>query len=125
MVTKEIIRDKLVTTNAWVTTSRTALTGAVAASKIRYIVKIRLHGDGSASRIVNIEKLEADLVTYTKKFDSIPVAPADSVEIPAGSYSIEDPILVCEESTRPYAALIGGATGTSMSVTTKYWDNDV
>jgi len=107
--------------------TRTALTAAVPDRKMRFIVKMVLHGDGVTSRTVDIEKLKKDGTPtvdadFTMKFNDVPVAPADVRNIPEGSYDLENPILVLEGGTRPYGRVSAGA---GLNVTTIYWDNDV
>jgi len=121
-ITQEEIRQRLQTDSVLIGTSRTALTGAVAERKMRYIVLIRLHGDGVASRTVDIEKLEEDGTTYTMKFNDVPVAPADVREIPESDWDIEKPILVLEGGARPYGIVSAGA---GVNCTIVYWDNDI
>jgi hypothetical protein len=121
VLTKEEIRERLQTDSVTITTSRTALTAAVPESKMRYIVAIILIGDGTASRTVDIEKLEEDGSTYTMKFNDVPVAPADVRQLPT-DYDIENPILVLEGGTRPYGTV---SAGDGLNATIVYWDSDV
>lgn len=121
MPSREEIRERLQTDSITIGSSRTALTATVSSRKIRNIVLIRLHGDGVASRTVNIEKLEKDTVTYTMKFNTVPVAPADVRDIP-NDWDIEKPIIVAEEGTRPYGTV---NAGTGVTATIVYWDNDI
>lgn len=94
---------------------------AVPESKMRYIVLIQLHGDGVASRTVDIEKKE-ETGSYTVKFDDIPVSPADIVPLPPHGYDIENPILVLEGG----ANLAGKVSaGSGLNATVVYWDNDI
>lgn len=120
-ISREEIRQRLKTESVTIATTRTPLTDAVEERKMRYIVLIRLHGDGVASRTVDIEKLEED-GTYTMKFNDVPVAPADVREIPEGGWDIENPILVLEGGTRPYGTVNAGA---GLNCTIIYWDSDV
>jgi len=120
-LTREQIMERLQTDSVNVTTSWTALTGAVSERKIRYIVGIFIHGDGSATRTVDIAKLEEDGTTYTIKFNQVPVAPTDVRQIPASGYDIENAIFTCEGGTRPYARV----SGNSINITIEYWDNDI
>lgn len=119
-LTKNEIRERLVTASVTILTSRTALTAAVGEARTRYIVAIFLHGDGSASRTVDIEKLEEDGTTYTMQFNDVPVAPADVREIPPNGYDIENPIMVLEGGTRPYGIV---SAGSGLNATIVYWDD--
>lgn len=121
MLTKEEIRDRLHTDSVWITTTRTALTAAVAEDKMRYIVMVYINGDQDKKRGVEITKLEEDGTTYTVKFSHINVPPAGNVQVPEGAYDPESPILVCEGGTRPY----GKVSGNSVNLTVVYWDNDI
>jgi len=126
-LTREQIMERLQTDSVTIGTTRTALTAAVPDRKMRFIVKMMLHGDGVASRTVDIEKLKkggdptAD-ADFTMKFNDVPVAPADVRDIPEGSYDLESPILVLEGGTRPYGKVSAGA---GLNTTILYWDNDV
>jgi len=117
--TKEEIRERLQTDSVTILTSRTALTAAVPESKMRYVVAIILIGDGTASRTVDIEKLEENGTTYTVKFNDVPVAPADVRQLPT-DYDIENPILVLEGGTRPYGTV---SAGSGLNCTIIYWDS--
>jgi hypothetical protein len=121
-LTREEIMERLKTDSVEIETTRTALTDAVADRKMRNIVLIRLHGDGVASRTVNIEKLERDGTTYTMKFNTVPIAPASVREIPESEWDIEKPVLVLEGGTRPYGIV---SAGSGLNVTIVYWDNDI
>lgn len=122
MLTRGQIMERLQTASVLIGTSRTPLTAVVDTRKMRNIVMIRLHGDGVASRTVDIEKLETDTTTYTMKFNDVPIAPADVREIPESGYDIEDPILVLEGGTRPYGTV---SAGTGVNATIIYWDTDI
>jgi len=121
-LTREEIRERLQTDSVLIGSSRTPLTAAVATRKIRNIVLILLHGDGVASRTVDIEKLETDGSTYTDKFTTVPVAPADVRPIPPVEWDLEKPILVLEGGTRPYGTV---SAGSGVNATIIYWDNDI
>jgi hypothetical protein len=121
VLTKEEIRERLQTDSVTIGTSRTALTEAVPESKMRYIVAIILIGDGTASRTVDIEKLEEDGTTYTMKFNDVPVAPADVRQLPT-NYDIENPILVLEGGTTPYGTV---SAGSGLNATIVYWDSEI
>lgn len=122
MVTREEIMERLKTESVTIGTTRTALTAAVSERKMRFIVLIRLHGDGVASRTVDIEKLEEDGTTYTMKFNDVPVSPADVREIPESDWDIDKPILVLEGGTRPYGTV---SAGVGLNCTIVYWDSDI
>ena len=122
VLTREQIMERLQTVSVTIGTTRTALTGTVDEKKMRYIVLIRLHGDGVASRTVDIEKLEEDGTTYTMKFNDVPIAPADVREIPESDWDIEKPVLVLEGGTRPYGTVSGGA---GVNCTIIYWDSEI
>ena len=124
-LTRKQIMERLQTDSVTIGITRTALTAAVPDRKMRFIVKIMLHGDGVASRTVDIEKLKkdgdpTDPADFTMKFDDVPVAPADVRDIPEGSYDVENPILVLEGGTRPYGIVSGGA---GLNATILYWDS--
>ena len=124
-LTREQIAERLQNTNAWITTSRTALMSAVSASKIRYVISIVLNGDVTTSRLVDIDKLNPD-GSYTAKFPGIPVAPTERVVVPEGWHEdIENPSQTLEGSANLYGKITGAVTGTSISATTTYYDNDV
>ena len=128
MTNKEIIRQKLRVKSVTIGTSRTAAFSSgeyhmdedsdyLAEQHMRYIVAIILIGDGSGSRIVDIEKYEED-GSYTMKFDDVPIAPADVRQLPPNGYSIEDPILTLEGGTNLYLKADAG----SPKATIIYWD---
>jgi hypothetical protein len=126
-LTREQIMERLQTDSKTIGTTRTPLTDAVPDEKMRYIVLIRLHGDGVASRTVDIEKLkrggsETEDADFTMKFDDAPVAPADVREIPESDWDIEKPVLVLEGGTRPYGKVSGG---TGLNCTIVYWDSEI
>jgi len=120
-LTREQIAERLQTAAVTVAASRTALFAAVDKGKIRYVVGIILIGDGTTSRTVHIEKLEADGTTYTSKFPYVPIAPADVRQLPPSGFDIENPILTLEDSTRLYAT---ANAGTPYAVVI-YWDNEI
>lgn len=121
VLTKEEIRERLQTDSVSIQNARTALFDEVGESKFRYVVLIRLHGDGVASRTVDIEKLEEDATTYTMKFDDVPVSPADVQEMPKSDYDIESPVVTCEGGTRLYGTTSGG----TVNATVEYWDSEI
>jgi hypothetical protein len=122
MLTREQIMERLKADSVTLGTSDTDFwSSAVPESKMRYIVLIQLHGDGVASRTVDIEKKE-ETGSYTVKFDDIPVSPADTVPLPPHGYDIENPILVLEGG----ANLAGKVSaGSGLNATVVYWDNDI
>jgi len=78
-------------------------------------------GDGTASRTIDVEKLEEDGSTYTMKFEDIPVGPSQIQRIPNTGYDIENPIMVLEGGSRPYATASGGTP----KCTIIYWDDEI
>jgi len=125
--TQEQIMERLQTDSVPIETTRTPLTDAIPDRKMRFIVKIMLHGDGVASRTVDIEKLKkggdpAEDADFTMKFNDVPVAPADVRNIPEGSHDLENPVLVLEGGTQLYGRVSAGA---GLNVTILYWDSDI
>lgn len=121
---KEDIWERLKTESVWVTSVRTPLFAAVAERQFRYVVGIWISGNMGTTVCILFEKsLETDPVTYETKWSPIPVAPADFRQIPKGSLSITDPIVTCEGGTRLYGKT--DLAGSSLNVTTEYWDWDV
>jgi len=118
-LTKQEIRDRLKVESTWVTTTRTALFDTVPEDRFRYVISIWIDGDMQATRVVTIEKLKED-GSYEVKWSHIPVAPADTKQIPEGSYDIEDPVISLEGGTRLY----GTVDGNSINITVTYWDSE-
>lgn len=118
---REIIMGRLLAKSVSIAASRTAaFSTTIPAGKIRNIVVIFLIGDGTASRTVNFEKLESDGSTYTMKFQSVPIAPADVRILPPSGYDIENPILTLEEATNLYLTASAGTPYASIL----YWDSE-
>lgn len=124
VLTKEEIRERLITESVWVTTSWTALFAQVPDRKIRYVVAIWISGNRQSTDDIQFALLPKDgtvpgsLVT---KWSPIPVAPADFRQLPEGSFNIEDPILKCTGESRLY----GRVVGISLNTTAEYWDDDI
>jgi len=127
----EIIRQKLRVKSVDIGTTRTRAFSAaeyhmhetnhvLSERYMRNIVAIILIGDGTASRTVDIEKLEEDGTTYTMSFNDVPIAPADVRPIPK-NYNIEHPILVLEGGTNLYLTANAGSPKASII----YWDNEI
>ena len=87
---------------------------------MRNILGILLFGDGTASRTVEIEKVEED-DTYDMIFDNIPVPPAAVVPLPPADYDIENPIVVLEGGTNLSAVASAGAP----EATVIFWDTEI
>ena len=87
---------------------------------MRNIVAIILFGDGTASRTVNIEKVEED-DTYDMIFDHVPVAPANVVQLPPADYDIQNPIVVLEGGTNISAVASAGTPYATLI----YWDTEL
>lgn len=122
MMERRKIMEKLQTyAKAVGTTDTDIFSSNVPEKAIRYIVRIDLIGDGVASRTVDIKKKNED-GTYTTKFPMVPVAPADVRQIPQGSWSVLDPILVLEGGTN-LAGKVNAGAGVSLVVT--YYDDEV
>jgi len=123
-LSKQEIRERLKTVEQWVTTSWTAIGGAVSDDEFRYIVAIWINGDMQATRTIEFAKLAKGGSVPTNLstlWSPIPIAPADFRQIPQGGYSIEDPVTVLEGGTRLYARV----DGNSINVTVNYWDTGV
>jgi len=113
----QTVIEKLRVVSVNIGTSRTnAFSSDVPEYKMRCIVAIFLIGDGSGSRTVDIEKVEED-GSYTMKFPSVPIAPADFKPIPQ-SYDPLKPIMVLEGGTN----LSFKANAGSPYATVVYWD---
>lgn len=117
-LTKEEIRDRLVTKAVWCTPTRTALFATVPEDRFRYIVAIFISGNLATTQAIRFEKLKED-GTYEELISPIPVAPADFRQLPT-SYSIEDPIISLEGGTRLY----GQVDGLSLNTDIIYWDSE-
>jgi len=119
-LTKDQIRERIRIANQWITTSRTDIfSSAVHEGKFRFIIQIRLTGDQSAARTVDIEKKEEDS-TYTSKFSNIPVAQTGNVEIPT-DYDVEQPVLVLHGGSN----LTMKVSGNSLQAMVSYWDDEI
>jgi len=124
LVVKALMLDRLQTRSTWVLTSRTALFAAVVPEpRIRYVVAIWIEGNVQQSLDLKFEKLKED-GTYEEKWSPIPVAPSNFIQIPEGSYSVEDPVVTFEGGTNFYGK-VGGAEGVSINVTVNYWDSEI
>jgi len=123
MLDKQIIMERVRERNVWLTSSRTAIfAAAVAERKIRYVIGMWINGDGVASRLVDIERLEEDGTTYTMLHQGIPVAPSERVTVPEDwEFGIENPSETVEGGVQLYGRTAGG----SLNITVKYWDDDV
>jgi len=120
-LTKQEIRERLRYAQLTIGTSRANFwTSDVPERKIRYVVAIFLFGDATATRTVEIEKVKED-DTYDMIFDNIGVAPTEKVQLPIGSYSIEDPIIALEGGTNLSAIADAGAP----EATVIYFDDDI
>ena len=87
---------------------------------MRNIVAIIIIGDGTASRTVNVEKVEED-DTWDMIFDSVPVPPAAIVQLPPADYDIENPIVVLEGGTNISAVASAGTPYATLI----YWDTEL
>ena len=84
MVSRDEIYGRLRIAQLSLTTSRQTIFGsAVPEARMRNIVYIGLIGDGTASRTVDIEKLEED-GTHTMLWNDVPVPPSAQVAVPEG-----------------------------------------
>lgn len=124
---KSQIRGKLETESTWITsTDPTAPTDVFSSDvdedQMRYIVLVYVPGQMSESVTIELLQKEED-GSYSTKFCPIPVAPADTKQLPEGSYSIEDPVVVLEGGTNLSGAV--DVTGSSLNVTVNYWDHEV
>jgi len=88
---------------------------------MRYVTMLLFQGDAVVAHSASIQKLEANLVTYTVKFSDVQIQPAAMPQIPNGGHSIEDPILSIEGNT----GLYGQVNGNSVNLTVVYWDDDI
>jgi len=124
MVTRDEIRERLKTDDNWVTTSWTALMSAVPDRVIRYVVGIWVSGNRQSTSDIQISLLPDDGTLpddLEGKFSTVPVAPADVVQIPLGGVSVEDPVVVCPGGS----CLYGKVTGISLNTTIEYWDDNI
>jgi len=131
-ISKQIIRERLITKSTWITTSYTELAqvAAIVGERfMRYIVHIYLNGNQQKKVGIEISTLnEAGTAgtasDHTTKYSHINVPAADNVQIPNGSLDIEDPIFTMEGGTRgPYGRCLD--VGHSVNCTVEYWDNDI
>ena len=135
---KEIIRQRLKTESAWVTTTYTNLStitytglaaGMVPERMIRYVVGLLFNGNVQKTVGIEVSTLNEGGTPGTAddheiKFSHVNVAPADNPQLPEGAYDIEDAIFNMEGGVRgPYARCL--QVGHSVNCTVTYWDNDI
>lgn len=98
-----------------------AAAAATLAERItRYVVCMLFQGNAIIGQSGSVEKLEED-GTYTMKWSDIQIAPAAMPQIPEGSFSLTDPIIVLEGGTNLY----GHVNGNSINLTVTYWDSEI
>lgn len=132
-VSKEDIRARLKVGSVWITSldhddPTMFFTANVPERKMRYIVMLFVPGDLSATtRIELLQRNEGTgtpvVYAYETKFCPIPIAAADTLQIPEGGYSIEDPVLTLEGGTNLGASI--DTVGTSLNLTCVFWDSDI
>ncbi len=128
MLQKENIWTRLKTESTWVTyrpddaNPVSPLFAGVAERQFRFVVGIWVSGNMQVTTGLSLHKLREDAV-YESKWSPIPVPPAGRIQLPAGSYSITDPIITFEGGTRFYGKT--DVAGMSLNVTVAFWDWDV
>lgn len=131
-LTKEEIRDRLITKSTWVTTDYTELAqvaAIVSERMMRYVIALFFNGNQQKKVNVEISVLNeggtaGTAADHTVKFSDVNVAPADNPQIPQGEYGIEDPIFTMEGGTRgPYGR--SKTVAHSVNLTAVYWDSDI
>ena len=121
MLTREQIMERLSYAQLDITNARgNFFDSDVPERTMRNIVAIIIIGDGTASRTVNIEKVEED-DTWDMIFDSVPVPPAAVVPLPPADYDIENPIVVLEGGTNISAVASAGTPYATLI----YWDTEL
>ena len=127
-VSKEDIRSRIKVGSVWITSldhdaPTMFFTNNVPERKMRYIVMLFAPGDLSATTRIEILQRDEAETGYETKFCPIPIAAADTLQIPEGGYSIEDPVLTLEGGTNLGASI--DTVGTSLNLTCVFWDSDI
>lgn len=140
VIQKEDIWDRLQVKSVWLGVARTPFftitdehmtidaggNQVLVERYMRYIISLLFQGNAIVHQSGKIEKYEepsllAPLGSYTVKWSDVQIAPAAMPQIPEGSYSLEDPIIVLEGGTNLY----GNVNGNSINLTITYWDWNV
>ena len=126
-MTDEEIRQALVTDESEVGfgTGLCPTLQAIPNDKIRYVIAIYIIGDGAGSFTMNIGSgnLTTGGTPPSNYFKGIPVAPPAIVPLPQNAYDIHNPIISLSGATQPN--IIGSVSGTTLHVTTIYYDSSV
>ena len=96
---------------------------AIPEGQVRFIVGLIIPGDRANTTSISFFRVDETGLVYTHRIGPIPVAAADMRQLPEGDIDPKNPIIRLPGGTN-YAAQVDVA-GTSLCVTSVYWDPDV